>query len=677
MQSRQHSTAWARIWSGWSVSRLAAGALCVCFALLVLAAPRGALAESRFALVIGNGAYSALPPLPNPTNDAIDVADALEALDFEVVLGLDLGRDEMQGMVDRIADAARTFDVVLFYYAGHGFQIDSENYLAPVDAKLGKHTDIIDQTVKLSQITEGLEGTGSTKLIFLDACRNNPAGDLLDGSLGEVRNGLARIGDAEGFLFAFSTQPDNVAQDGLGRNSPFTGAILSHIHTAGQDIGSMMISVRKDVLAATGGNQIPWENSSLTRQFHFKPGAQVVPPETMLWQLAARSEDRALARIYLDRYPQGAHADEAQNLLRDTQVAALGSEPDGAMRNLPSDDKQAIVEDQLWNLARSLRALPLVQIYLDQHRDGRHAAEALRLLDLLRRAEEADASPGPLCQRLATHPRDATANTAGVPFAELAEHADLAIETCRKAVELQPELPHFTALLARAMSAAGRTSEAVELYRDAAARGDLRAMVSLGLISETGDGAPKDLALAYSLYERAAEGGSPDGAINLAVALVRGVGIERDLARAEKLLRSAAQGGSAIATYNLGVLAQDGLVGDEAAAFGYFRRAAELGEPRAYVAAAILLDEGRGVGKDPAAAADMLLRGAASDYGEAITQLTAQAKDWSPETIKAVQGKLQADGFYQGTIDGISGPQLRAALANWRSGGFLETMQGG
>ncbi len=73
--------------------------------------------------------------------------------------------------------------------------------------------------------------------------------------LGPVRNGLARVGDAEGFLFAFSTQPDNVAQDGLGRNSPFTEAILSHIHTAGQDIGSMMISVRKDVLASTGGSR--------------------------------------------------------------------------------------------------------------------------------------------------------------------------------------------------------------------------------------------------------------------------------------------------------------------------------------------------------------------------------------------------------------------------------------
>ena len=671
MQSRRHSISWEGIWSGSSVSRTAGRSFVLLLWLLsILAAPL-ALAETRFALVIGNGDYAALPTLPNPTNDAEDMADALEALGFEVALGLDLSRTDMLGMIDRIAGAAQSYDIVLFYYAGHGFQIDNQNYLAPVDANLQQHQDIVDQTVNLSQMTEALEGTPSIKLIFLDACRDNPVGPLVDDQ-GAARDGLARVGDAEGFLFAFSTQPDNVAQDGLGRNSPFTEAILGHIHTTGQDLGSMMISVRKDVLASTGGQQIPWENTSLTRQFYFKPGVELVPPETMLWQLAATSEDRALLRIYLDRYPQGAHVGEAADLLQEVQVAGLETGTDQAVRNVSSDaDRAAVLEDQLWDLARRLRARPLVEIYLDQYAAGRHAAEAQRLQALLHRTEEAEASPGPLCRRLATHPRDATANTTGVPLDVLAEHAELAIETCTKAAELQPELPHYTALLARAMSAAGRTAEAVALYREAAERGDLRAMVSLGLISESGDGAPRDLELAYSLYERAAERGSPDGAINLAVALVRGVGIERDAARAEALLRAAADRGSAIATYNLGVLAQDGLVTEEGAALAFFERAADLGEPRAYVAAAILLDEGRGVEKDPKAAAEMLLRGAASDYGEAITQLTAQAKNWSRDTIKAVQEMLRSDGLYGGAVDGISGPMLREALVLWRSGGII------
>jgi TPR repeat protein len=388
----------------------------------------------------------------------------------------------------------------------------------------------------------------------------------------------------------------------------------------------------------------------------------------MLWQLAATAKDAALLGIYLDRYPQGAHAEEAEELLK---VAALDGSADQAIRSLDPDQSDAI-EEQLWDLARQLRARPLVEIYLDQHPQGGHADEARRLLALLSRAEEADAAPGPLCRRLATHPHDATANVAGVPLSELARHAELAIETCRKAAELQPELPHFTALQARALSAAGRTSEAVALYRSAAERGDLRAMVSLGLISETGDGAPRDLELAYSLYERAAEGGSPDGAINLAVALVQGVSIEHDIARAGNLLRTASESGSAIATYNLGVLAQKGLVGDKAAALELFTRAADQGEPQAYRAAAVLLDEGRGIPQDHAAAARMLLRGVAADHGESMIELTSKSREWSRETIKAVQVELQRAGFYDGAIDGISGPLLRKALENWRSGGFLQ-----
>src|SRR5690606_3955715 len=244
MRLQQHWAGWDRIWSALSgFDGRAARRICACVTILLLIAPRWADAEDRFALVIGNGGYQALPALPNPSNDAVDIADALEALDFEVALGIDLTRDEMAEMADRIVEAARTNDVVLFYYAGHGFQVDGENYLAPVDARLERPEDIDAQTVRLSRITDGLEGNDGVKLVFLDACRDNPLGSSMDGALGRARDGLAQVGDAEGFLIAFSTQPDNVAQDGLGRNSPFTGAVLSHIHTTGQDVGSMMISV--------------------------------------------------------------------------------------------------------------------------------------------------------------------------------------------------------------------------------------------------------------------------------------------------------------------------------------------------------------------------------------------------------------------------------------------------
>lgn len=636
--------------------------------LLLALAWSAAAGERRVALVIGNGAYGASGALRNPPHDAADLAEALEGLGFEVTLGLDEDRLRMLDLIDAFADAAQGADAALFYYAGHGLQIDAHNYLVPVDAVLRSADDVSAQTVRLDTIAKRLEGAPGTKLIFLDACRDNPLAGLSSPAGEGARPGLARVGDAAGFLFAFATQPDNVAEDGAGRNSPFAAAMLSHINTPGQDIASTMISVRKDVLAMTGGQQIPWENSSLTQQFQFAPGTETASPETMLWQVAVSTRDPALAQLYLERYPEGAHVADLGSLV---QVAAAPDETGTAVRTLPSASMAP--EETLWELARRMRMRPLVEIYLRQNPSGHFADEARRLLASLPddREEEEDEPPELSCERLATHPRDATANVAGVLFATLTTQADRAIQACEAAVGARPQSPHYKALLARALAAAGRRDEAIARYRDAAERGDLRAMTSLGLILETGDGLPRDPAAAAALYARAAERGSPDGAINLAVMLINGAGVAHNPDRAVALLAEASREGSALATYNLGVLAQQGLAGAPAAALDRFRAAAELGEPRGYLAAAILLDEGRGVTKDPVSAADMLLRGIAADSGESIESLSTQATKWSHETIHALQIRLQATEFYDGKLDGRNGPKLLAALSGWRKGGYM------
>ncbi|QDY70935.1 caspase family protein [Qingshengfaniella alkalisoli] len=631
-------------------------------------------AETRLALVIGNGNYATVEPLENPVNDAADVAAALEGLDFEVLRGIDATAEQMNALIAEFAERSQTTDVSLFFYAGHGFQAASQNYLLPVDAVIQSADDVAAQTIQLNQITDALAKGDGQNLIFLDACRNNPLGDALAGT---VESGLARIGDAAGFLFAFATQPDNVAYDGAGRNSPFTQALLGHIATPAQDVSSMMISVRKDVLAATGGKQVPWENSSLTRSFQFVPGDTVTSPETMLWQVAAKAQDPALMRIYLDRYPEGAHVSDVYAFLDEFQVAGLSADQNSAIRNLPARGNADVLEESLWDLARRTRSRPLIEVYLQQNPNGRFAQQAQVMLQSLPITETADAAPELRCEKLATHPRDATANTAGVPLAELARNATVAIESCRQAAADHPEQPHYTALLARALAAGGQRGEALTFYEQAASQGDLRAMVSLGLIKETGDGVPKDVPAAISLYERAAQGGSPDGAINLAVALFQGSGINQDIPRAIDLLKQASDAGSAIATYNLGVLTQDGVTGQPAEALDYFRRAVDLGEPRGYVAAAILLDEGRGVEADATAAAEMLLRGVAADSGQALAQLTDHAVNWSPDTLRAIQSRLQEAGLYDGAIDGVSGPMLQAGLQQWRNGGFIAASSAG
>jgi uncharacterized caspase-like protein len=234
-----------------------------------------AAAEKRVALVIGNSAYQHTAPLKNPSNDASDFAEKLRQLGFEVIDGTDLSKGEMEQRIRTFADKLVGADVGLFFYAGHGLQVDGRNFLAPVDAKLKSDTDLDFEAVELNLVLKQLERNSRISVVFLDACRDNPLASNLAkvGRSLDVGRGLARVDKAVGMMIAFSTQPGNIALDGDGRNSPFTGALLRHIATEGSTINDVMIDVRKDVLQVTNGKQVPWENSSLTGQFFFKPAA--------------------------------------------------------------------------------------------------------------------------------------------------------------------------------------------------------------------------------------------------------------------------------------------------------------------------------------------------------------------------------------------------------------------
>lgn len=626
--------------------------------LLWLGLATVANAETRVALVIGNSGYEAIGALENPRNDALDISVALEGLGFDVMLEIDTTRSRMTDLINEFGVVAQTADVVLLYYAGHGFQVDGRNYLVPTDAVISSGADLTDQTLQLDQLLRAMERSKGVKLVFLDACRDNPFGEVDDPRLG---TGLARVGTEANFLFSYATQPDNVAYDGTGRNSFFTEAVLHHIYTPGQEIAQTMIGVRRDVLAATGGRQIPWENSSLTRSFQFNTSPPTISEESMLYQIAVDERDPDLLNLYVDRYPTGAHAQEALAFL-DTGTQTRSVEARG--------DKDRA--QRLWELARRSRMRPLLELYLERYPDALNRAEAQRLLRNIPRPE--DATPGKICERLATHPRDATAENRGVPFSRLQQNALAAIQACSAAAARQPELPHYVALLARATAATGDLERAVVLYNDAAERGDLRALVSLAQLTERGTAVPQDVARALALYEQAAAGGSHDAMINLAISLLQGQGVPADPERGLAFLKQAAAEGSAKATFNLGVLAQDGVGDGPEAALGYFQQAAQNGEAEGYRAAAILLDEGRGTQRDPARAAVMLLRGAAEDRGDVVRQLTTNTDQWSRETIRAVQGLLKEAGYYTAAIDGLPGSNFTSALEKWRNGGFKDSV---
>ena len=625
--------------------------LCLALAFAWLCAPAVA-AERRVALVIGEGAYQSAPQLANPPNDARDIAQALRTLGFEVALSLDVDQAQMGRAIEDFGVRAQDADLALFYYGGHGLQLSSHNYLVPVDAALRSPADIAKQTVALDSVIEAMAKSHGRRLVFLDACRENP---LKREDAAPVAPGLARVGKAADFMIAFATQPDAVAFDGAGRNSPFAQGLLAHLTTSGVDLSNTLIAVRRDVIAATGGEQVPWENSSLTKQVYLAgEGAGDASPEASLWRLAAPARDGDLLQIYLQRYPTGPHAKDVRALLANAAAAQ------------PPKPKDRSAEEEIWRLALSSRETALVELYRTRFPEGVHVRDADELAERLAEAGDSQKDAGMLCERYATHPNDATASAPGVDLATLKVNAPAAVAACEKARAAAPNSAHYVALLGRATYAAGRFEEAVKLYGAAAAAGDARALVSLGRLRETGDHVPKDVAAAYANYAKAAERGGTDGAINLAVALTEGKIMRKDVARAYALLKSAADGGSAIATFNLGKFADDGLGGAATDALALYRRAASLGEPNGFRAAAVLLDEGRHGAKDAEAAADALLRAVVADSGLAIGELTGPTQAWTPGTVTALQKRLKGAGYYDGPLDSKSGPGLAAALRRWR-----------
>ena len=203
----------------------------------------------RVALVIGNGSYGALGTLPNPPNDAHDIAAALEDLSFDVTLVVDGDVDELRQSLRAFGRSAAGADVALFYYAGHGMAVRGENYLVPVSAQIETDLDLRFETLGLTDVRETLDFTDAKlKMVILDACRDNPLAKLLQRNEAELGRGLSMseglapmdVAKASGLFIAYATAPGNVALDGsTQRNSPFTRALLDHINTPNVDVRVM------------------------------------------------------------------------------------------------------------------------------------------------------------------------------------------------------------------------------------------------------------------------------------------------------------------------------------------------------------------------------------------------------------------------------------------------------
>ena len=236
-------------------------------ALILGGAPAlAANAEPRVALVIGNAAYPAAP-LRNPANDANAIAARLRAMGFEVVLRTNVTQREFTRAVSQFGQALKPGSVALFYYAGHGMQVRGRNFLIPVDADIQSEASARSESVDLDLVLEQL-GPSRLSMVILDACRNNP----FEGKFRTTRgSGLAQVDAPKGTLLAYATAPGKVASDGEGVNGLYTAELLKAMEIPGAKVEEVFKAVRVNVIKATAGEQIPWESSSLTGDYYFKP----------------------------------------------------------------------------------------------------------------------------------------------------------------------------------------------------------------------------------------------------------------------------------------------------------------------------------------------------------------------------------------------------------------------
>ena len=230
--------------------------------------------EKRVALVIGNSAYQNTPPLANPKNDANEMGKVLKRVGFDVDVVVDATKPQMDQALRRFGNKLDGSSAAVFYYAGHGIQVDGVNYILPIDAALKNERDSTWEASDMTTVLKQMEGHNRVNLLFLDACRDNPLSQTLARGMGENRSasigrGLAPMKANAGTLISYSTKEGEVAVDGKGKHSPYTEALLKHIETPGVEIGLLLRKVREEVIAATKNKQVPWEYGSLLGEFYF------------------------------------------------------------------------------------------------------------------------------------------------------------------------------------------------------------------------------------------------------------------------------------------------------------------------------------------------------------------------------------------------------------------------
>jgi len=359
--------------------------------------------SNRIALVIGNANYKS-SPLKNPVNDANDMATVLKQKGFIVTLLTDASKRQMKSAIGQFGKQLRDGGVGLFFYAGHGMQVDGVNYLIPVGASIEAEDDIEYESVDANRILSKMESAGNDlNMVFLDACRNNP----FTKSFRSSDKGLAQMDAPKGSFVSFATAPGSVAADGSGRNGLFTGELIKYMQVPGLPLTKMMMEVRKGVLRESEDQQTPWDVSSLTGDFYFTGGGDqeittiqieesITQPvvktaasemESEMWAMVKDSNSKTDFEIFMESYPNGAYRSQADSklwLLSGQSIESIKT----YLSKYPNTPYKKAADKRVWDLINAKNSLDQYERFISEFPDNRFAGFAKLKVSKLKQVEQ-------------------------------------------------------------------------------------------------------------------------------------------------------------------------------------------------------------------------------------------------------------------------------------------------
>jgi hypothetical protein len=373
-----------------SIMKMMLRAFCLASALWAGLAGLALASPERVALVLGMSAYQSIEPLTNTRNDAEALAKTLTGIGFDVTLGIDKTAEELRTIMREFAFRSETADLALVYYAGHGIEVQGENFLIPIDARPTNNLEVQQQSISLQEMLSVVERARKMRIVILDSCRNNPLGGMIDLEKTQAENlqavaestrgvgGLAAANPDRGTLVAFAAKDGQVALDGSLGNSPYARALMDKMSEPGLEISLMFRQVRDSVLRETGNLQEPHTYGSLSGTPFYLSGATEGQPdisggapattwsklrpdqESQLLALAEQGDTRSMLGLaYIRLNPADPRFDPAAAVDFLENAAARGS-PEAQM------ELAKLYEQGLGVETNEKRALELYQAAADQ-----------------------------------------------------------------------------------------------------------------------------------------------------------------------------------------------------------------------------------------------------------------------------------------------------------------------